>query len=136
MEEILIVVLQILLEFVLQLVFYAGLDFSAWSINRDDKSSRATRRLRTAVIRLFLPRQGRCSSWIAPTLVDPRVVLPHQWLRIANPIVAPLGAAGISWLFADWRRRRGAAVTPSVHFFRAFWFVLGFDVVRFIYAER
>ena len=49
---------------------------------------------------------------------------------------APL-AGGASWLFAEWRRRTfGAQLAPSLHFWHAFWFVLGFDLVRFIYTHH
>jgi hypothetical protein len=69
-------------------------------------------------------------------LIHPGAFLAYQWLRIANLIAGPLLAGGVSWLVADWRRRRGAHLVPSLHFWLAFWFVLGFDVVRFIYARH
>jgi hypothetical protein len=74
---------------------------------------------------------GGLTNWIYQ-----RPLLPYDWLRIINLVVGPLVAGGVGWLIAEWRRRRGTAISPSLHFWIGFWFVLGFDLVRFVYAKR
>lgn len=130
MEEILIIVLQLFFEFGLELLFWAGLDLTAWSIAREEKSGGVGC---TLMFLVFLIGAGLAAfmNWLYP-----RPLLPYDWLRIINLIAGPLLAGGAAWWFADWRRRRGAKILPSLHFWSAFWFVLGYDLVRFAYAKR
>jgi hypothetical protein len=131
MEEILIVILQLLFEFLLQLLMYGGLDLAAWTIgNKEDKTGAAGCLVMTIFFLIGAGVGGLAN------LIHPGAFLPYQWLRIANLLAGPVLAGGVSWLFADWRRRRGAHLVPWLHFWMAFWFVLGFDVVRFIYAHH
>ena len=93
MEEILIVLLQILFELVLQILLYGGLDFTAWSFGREDKSDS------TGCGAMFIffaigAGLGALMNWLYP-----RPVLAYDWLRIGNLIVAPLLAGGLAWLF-------------------------------------
>ena len=130
MEELLIVILQIVFELVLQIILYAGLDLTAWWFTREDKSDSA------GCGRMFIffsigAGLGALMNW-----VHPRPVLDYDWMRIGNLIVGPFLAGGLAWLFADWRRRCGAKMVPRLHFFFALTFVLGFDLLRFIYSNR
>lgn len=130
MEEILVIILQITFELALELLVYAGLDFTAWSFTREEEHGSAGC---GAMFVFFLIGAGLGALL---NQFHPQPILAYGWLRIINLVAAPLLAGGIAWLFADWRRRRGAKILPSLHFFFAFWFVLGFDLVRFIYAKR
>lgn len=130
MEELLIIVLQIVFELVVQLIIYGGFDWIVWLFVHDDNPTAAGCFL-MVVFFILGAAFGGLANWL-----HPHVFLPDQWLRIANLIAAPLAAGGVAWAFADWRRRRGVKLAPSVHFVHAFWFVLGFDLVRFIYATH
>jgi hypothetical protein len=130
MEEILIIVLQILLELGLELMFWVGTDFMAWwSFPREKPGS-------VGCVTEFLIVMVGAGVGLLMNMIYPRPVLPYDWLRMINLIAGPLLAGWTGWLFADWRRRRGAQVIPKFHFWIGFWFVLAFDLVRFIYAKR
>ena len=128
MEEVLIVILQLFFELLFQLLVYGGFDLLAWWIDKHEKGLGCLAMLIFALI-------GAGFGGIV-NLIHPGTYLAYEWLRIANVIVGPLLAGWVSWLFAEWRRRRGAKLVPSLHFWFAFCFVLGFDLVRFAYAQH
>ena len=130
MEEILILLLQLFFELGLELLIWTGLDLAAWSITRQEKHGTVGC---SAMFVFFLigAGLGALMNWLYP-----RPLLDYEWLRIANLILAPVLVGGAAWLFAEWRRRRGAKLLPSLHFWFAFCFVLGFDAVRFAYSRR
>lgn len=130
MEEILVVILQVFFEFMIELLIYAGLDFTAWSIGKAEEPGSVG--CGAMVVFLLL---GAGFAALANAL-HPRPILAYEWLRIANLLLGPPLAGAVSWLCADWRRRAGAKIEPSLHFFFALCFVLGFDLIRFIYAQR
>jgi hypothetical protein len=130
MEEILFVILQLLFEFVLQLLLYSGFDLAAWAFGKEDKGGSVG----CAVMFVFLllgSGLGGLANWI-----HPGAFLPYEWMRIANLLAGPPLAGGASWLFAEVRKHYGAKLLPSLHFWFAFCFVLGFDLVRFVYLQR
>ena len=131
MEEILVLVLQLFFEVVLQLLVYGGFDIAILATEGTEKPGRVG-----CLMMLVFGLIGAGIAGLA-NLVHPGAFLPEPWMRVANLIVGPPLAGGVSWLFADWRRRRfEAKLVPSLHFWFAFWFVLGFDLVRFIYAQH
>ena len=62
--------------------------------------------------------------------MHPQPVLPYPWLRLTNLVVGPGLAGGLSAAIARWRRR-----DAWFHFWMAFCFVLGYNLVRFAYAH-
>src|SRR5262245_26318447 len=131
MEEILIIVLQVIFELGLEMLLWFGADVAAWwSFSRDEKPGSL------GCVTVFLIFIAGAGAGFLMNLIYPRPVLPYDWLRMINLIAGPLLAGWAGWLFADWRRRRGAQIIPNYHFWIGFWFVLGFDLVRFIYAKR
>jgi hypothetical protein len=69
-------------------------------------------------------------------LVAPHLLIHAAPLRLANFVVAPVAAGGLSWWLAEGRRSRGATTWPRMHLWAAFWFVLAFGGVRLAYAAR
>ena len=65
----------------------------------------------------------------------PKLVLPTLGLRVANLVVAPLAAGGLSYLIARHVWAAGQW-PPRHHFWRGFCFALAFGIVRFAYAHR
>lgn len=120
MEEILVAVLQVLLEFGLELLLYGGLDLAAERADRERPGC-----VFVGLFALFGAGLGAIAN-----AVHPRPVLPFPWLRLTNLVVAPFAAGGLSWLVARWRRRG-----PALAFGTAFVFVLGFNLVRFAFAR-
>ena len=123
MEEILVAVLQVILEFGLELLIYGGLDVAA------ERAAPAERRgcLLLTLFALIGAGLGAVAN-----AVHPRPVLPFPWLRITNLVVGPFLAGVLSLLAARWRRRP----EPALHFGLACVFVLGFNLVRFAFARR
>ncbi len=124
MEEVLVVVLQGLLEFGVEFAIYMGFDLAT---DRDERSGR------TGCILMFFFLVGGGILGALANLVHPKAMLPFAWMRITNLIVGPFAAAGLSWLVANLRERKHH--DPRLHFWLAFVFVLGFDIVRFAYAK-
>jgi hypothetical protein len=120
-EEVIAAVLQVFLEFFLEFLVYVGLDIVAWRDN-DDRTGGCVFLGLFALAGIGL---GALVNWMHPT-----PMLPYPWLRLANLIVGPFLAGGVSVVIARWRNR-----TPLVHFWMAFCFVLGYDLVRFAYAH-
>jgi hypothetical protein len=124
-EELLVAILQVVLEFALEMLVYIGLDAAAI---RDDRSSRPG----CALSVIFLVVGGLIA--FLTNLIHPKPFLPFPGLRIANLVAAPFAGAGLSWLIARWRGRTGDLAW--LHACLAFVFLLGFNVVRFAYARH
>jgi hypothetical protein len=124
MEDILIVILQALLEFLFDVLFNAGYWPSDWE----------PRSLTYSCLLGFLG-----GSLLAAVSI---VLLRHTWipfsaLRVANLAAAPLSAAWLAQVIA--RRRQKTYISwmePRSHYWRAFWFTLGLVTVRFAFATR
>ena len=74
-------------------------------------------------------------GWIS-TLIVPQLFLPFLWMRLANFVVAPLVAGGISYAFATWAKSRGNNHDPAGHFLHGCLFALMFGVARYAFAVR
>ena len=124
MEEIVAVGLQIFFELGIQLLGAPGID--GFSTRSSDKTERGCA---WVVLHTFL---GGLCGWIS-TLLFPKLVLAHAGLRIANLIVAPVLAGGVSALIAKLLRRRTDTWTP---FWHGFAFALAFGLARFAFGTR
>jgi hypothetical protein len=125
MEEILVIFLQGLIEFLAELLIYIGIDLP-WS--RDNG------RVGCGLTSVFLLIGAALGAIM--NFVHPRLYMPSPAARIATLLLAPIAAGAISMLLARWRNKRGANLVPSNHFFTAYCFVLAFDVVRFAFGTR
>ena len=128
MEEVLIVLVQFVAEVLFEVLIYLPFDLP-W--RRDAATGE-----RTGVGWLVgYAFAGGAVGGIS-LLVAPRLLIHSVPLRLANLVVAPVVAGGLSWALAAWRRSRGAATSPRTHLWTAFWFVLAFSGVRLAYAAR
>jgi hypothetical protein len=125
MEDILIVILQALLEFLFDVLVNVG----SWPSNWEPRS------LTLSCLLGFLG-----GSFLAAVSI---VLLRHTWipfsaLRVANLAAAPLSAAWLAQLIARRRQKTYTyrTVEPRSHYWRAFWFTLGLVAVRFAFATR
>ena len=126
MEELLIPLLQVFIEIFLEFLIYFGLDVATV---RDDRGQLNGFSL-SVIFAVIGGLLGGLATWI-----HPHTVLPFAWLRIANLIVGPLVAGLLSAWIASWRQRRGRQRDPVLHFFMAFSFVLGYNLVRLAFAR-
>ena len=128
MEEILIVILQGLFEFLLEVLSYLPLDGPWGAGGRREPGS-----LGLACSFWFLG--GALLAWIS-VQVFPHTALHVSAWRIGNLMLAPLASAFLAQEVARRRRQRYAHILPRNHFWQAFWFTLGLTTVRFAYALR
>jgi hypothetical protein len=127
MEEALILVIQCIFEVCLQGLAYTGLEWSAEGRRKDDEAGCGYILIFLILGMLF----GGLMNWI-----HPRLMTPWPAVRVAGIIVWPIVFGAMSWLIADYRRKRGTNIDPKTHFITAFCFVLGFDLIRFAFGTR
>src|SRR2546423_9362937 len=108
MEEIIVLLVQVVVEILLQAVVYLPFDLSFY---RDEKSGE---RSGCGWMVLYLVLGGGVGA--LSLLFAPRLVLDSIGLRVGNLLLAPLAASGLSWAVSEWRRGRGAVVSPRSHF--------------------
>ena len=135
MEEILALLIQLVLEVGLQIFGSIGFDFATESrrSTRDEKGEIVQQGDGCGWLIAFAVFGGICGG--LSLIFAPKLILPKIGLRIANLVVSPLIAGGLSYLVARyiWSARGSS---PTHHFWRAFCFALAFGLVRFAYAHR
>jgi hypothetical protein len=131
MEELVALIIQLVLEVGLQLFGSIGFDFATES-RRSRKGGEVQDHDGCGWLVAFAVFGGICGG--LSLIFAPKLLLPNVGLRIANLIVAPLLAGGVSYLVARnvWAAR---GQSPQHHFWRGFWFALLFGLVRFVYAR-
>ena len=128
MEEVLVLIVQFVVEVLVETLVYLPFDLP---LSRDEKSGE---RKGCGWHFLYLMMGGVVGG--LSLLVAPRLLIHSAPLRVANLLVAPVVAGGLSWALAVRRRSRGAEVCPRTHFWTGFWFVLAFSSVRLAYSAR
>lgn len=125
MEELVIFILQIVVEVGIQIFGSLGVDFaSGWL--RDEKGEDGCGWL--ILFAVFGAILGGISL-----LIFPKVLLTTVGLRVANLILAPILAGGLSAAAAEVGIVKGKW---TIHFWRGFWFALPFGLMRFLFGER
>ena len=128
MEEVLVLHVQFVAEVLLQALVYLPFDLP---LSRNEKTGES----RGCGWPLLYLVWGGVIGGLS-LLVAPRLLIHSAPLRLANLLIAPLGAGGLSWALAAWRRSRGAVVCPRAQLWAAFWFVLAFAGVRLAYPAH
>ena len=128
MEELLVVLLQFLFEFALNVL--ANVPFDWPSRNRH------TPEPDTIGLRCFLWFCGGCLLGGVSMLALKHTFISLAALRMLNLVIAPLTSACLSQRIAQRRARHNPNIVPRNHFWQAFWFTLGLVLVRFAYATR
>lgn len=123
MEEVLAVIFQVAFEIGFQVLVSGGVDLAAAASRRTPNGCGWA--VGHAVV-------GGLCGWLS-TLLFPHLVLPFAWLRIANLVVGPLVAGGLT-LLVERSLRRGAGGAAA--FGHGFAFALAFGLARFAFAAR
>jgi len=133
MEEIVALLIQLVLEVGLQIFGSLGFDWATES-RRDRKKDGETQEHDGCGWLVAFAVFGAICGGLS-LVFAPKLLLPNVGLRVANLILAPLLAGGLSYLVAAfvWTAR---GQNPQHHFWRGFWFALLFGLVRFAYAHR
>lgn len=128
MEELLIVIIQFLFEFTLDVIGNIPFDWPS--------SNRTTPEPKSIFLRCFLGFCGGCLLAGVSLLVVKHTFISVSALRIANLMLAPVASAFLSKAIAIHRARANAFIIPCNHFWQAFWFTFGLVLTRFAYASR
>jgi hypothetical protein len=128
MEELLIVIIQFLFEFMLDVISNIPFDWTS--------SERTTPEPEGISLRCFLGFCGGCLLAGVSLLVVKHTVISVSALRITNVALAPIASAFLSQAIASRRARANVFIVPRNHFWQAFWFTLGLVLIRFAYASR
>ena len=128
MEELFILILQFLIEFVIDVLIYVPFDLPSKNRNKPEPES------------IVIP----CSLWlvgggvlaIVSLTVFDKTLIKVPELRMANLVLAPVVSGLISRAIAARRAESNKFIVPRNHFWYAFWFTLGLVLIRFTYAVR
>jgi hypothetical protein len=132
MEEILALVIQLLLEVGLQLFGSLGFDLATES-RRGRRAQGDADGDGCGWLIAFGVFGGICGA--LSLIFAPKLILPNLGLRLANLLLSPLIAGGLSYLVARYVwSARGAS--PQHHFWRGVCFAFLFGLIRFAYAHR
>jgi len=124
MEDLLIVILQCVFEFLLEIFFYSPLDWLPWDWPKG---------LFGKCLGCFIIG---CSLAGLSVLLFKYTWISHPVLRMANLVFAPVASAFIAQALARHRSEMSRPIIPRNSFWQAFWFTFGVVLVRFIYATR
>ena len=128
MEELLIVIIQFLFEFVLNVLSNIPFDWPS--------RNRTTPEPEGISLRCFMGFCGGCLLAGVSLLIAKHTIIAISGLRIANLVLAPVASAVLSKSIASHRARDNPFIIPRNHFWQAFWFTLGLVLIRFAYASR
>lgn len=127
MEELLILVLQGLFEF----LFDVASGLGHWPLTNDTKQEKKDG-LNSWLIWVFAGGLMAVLSLVAFR----HTFIPTPQLRIANLLLAPVASAFLTQHIAKQRALTNPNIIPRQHFWQAFWYAIGFVVVRFAYVSR
>lgn len=128
MEEILIVILQFLFEFILNVLGNIPFDWPSQNRTKPEPEGIS--------LRCFLWFCGGCALAGLSLLIVKHTMIDVAALRVVNLVFAPVSSAFISQAIARRRARDNPFIIPRNHFWQAFWFTLGLVIIRFAYASR
>lgn len=128
MEEILIIIIQLLFEVIIESIVNIPFDWPS--------KNRVTPEPESVWLTNFLWFLGAdFLGWISLLCLKHTLIsLPS--LRIANLVIAPFLSATISQSIANRRAKENNFIVPKNHYWKAYWFTLGFTMVRFAFATH
>jgi hypothetical protein len=128
MEDILVLLVQFLIEFLGEMLTYLPWDMFLYSRETNGSAGSGSK----AILSLFL---GGCIGGLS-LLVFPNTLMRRSALRIGVLILAPLASGWLARATARRRRARGAETSPLTHFWCSALFTFGLVAIRFAYCHR
>jgi hypothetical protein len=128
MEELLIIVIQFLFEFILNVLGNIPFDWPSRTRTTPEPDNNFSHSL--------LWFCGGCILAGVSLLIFKQSIITVSALRMANLLLAPIVSAFISEAIANHRARSNMYIIPRNHFWQAFWFTLGLTLIRFAYTSR
>jgi hypothetical protein len=129
MEDLLILILQALGEFIFEVLSWWPWDWAWRSYDRTDDPNPGWA---AALLSIGI---GAALGWLSLFLF-PAVLVKWAWLRITLLFVSPIISGLMSFHFAQGRRKDFEHVDPTFHFWIGLCFSVGFVWVRFALAHR
>ena len=123
MEELLILVLQVVIQFLGELLGYTSWVLIWWYKDRWSRTH----------IGISMLIVGGLLGGVF-NLIHPHLLLPTFGLRVGALFLGPFVAGGISWSLTRWRQKKRRSLIPMDHFIAAFCFVFAFDAVRLAFG--
>lgn len=132
MEDILILILQGLAQFLFEFFAYFPWDWFWYRTPYDTRDTTSDGTWIAAILSLILGALiGGLSLYLFPD-----VLVKWGWLRIALLVISPLGSGMMSYQMAKWREERNTFIHPPTHFWIGLCFSVGLIWVRFAFAHR
>jgi hypothetical protein len=128
MEEILVIIIQVLFEFIFDVLLNIPFDWPS--------KNRTTPEPDSIWPSCFLWFMGASFLGWVSLLFFKHTLITSPALRVANLALAPLVSATLSKAIATRRAEKNLFIFPRNHYWQAFWFTLGFTMVRFAYATH
>lgn len=128
MEELLVIALQFLIEFTVNVLGSIPFDWPS-----RHRTSPEPERAFSGSFVWFL---GGCLLAGITLVFFRHSLIAYPGLRIANLMLAPIAAAFLSQHIARQRAKKNPFILPRNHFWHAFWYTFGLVLVRFVYASR
>jgi len=125
MEDVIVLLLQAIFEFVFEVLAYLPFD-----LPRSRSSGGSLAECCIALCAIGAVLSGVSLVFFRHTFL----ALPA--LRIGNLALAPIASAFLSQAIARQRATRIPAIVPRERFWQAFWFTAGMVTVRFVFAVR
>lgn len=128
MEEILIIIVQFLFEVIIESIINIPFDLPS--------KNRLTPEPESVWLTCTLWFLGASFlGWVSLFFIN-HTLISLPILRIANIVVAPFLSATISQAIANRRAENNHFISPRNHYWKAYWFTLGFTLIRFAYATH
>ena len=128
MDEVLAVIIQFVVEFVLNV----GIDIPFEWPSRHRRTPEPESVSGVCVFWLIF---GAALAGLS-LLIFPGTIVSLPALRIVNLLLAPVASGLLSFKLAQRRARTNPNILPRNHFWQAFWFTIGWVAIRFAYAGR
>jgi hypothetical protein len=133
MEDLLILILQAIGEFLLELLAWWPWDwFCYWGDSKWDSPSHSEPYWFAILGSLAM---GALLGW-GSIYVFPAVLVKWSWLRVTLLFISPPTSGLIAREMARWRQEQDASVDLTIHFLIGLCFSIGFVWVRFALAHR
>lgn len=132
MEDLLIVILQALGQFLFELFAYLPWDWGWYWTPYDRRDTQSDGTFWAVVLSVGLGAAiGALSLFIFPD-----VLIKWGWLRIVLLFLSPLLSGSMALTMARWRQEQNKFIEPWTHFWLALCFSIGLVWVRFAFASR
>lgn len=132
MEEIIILIIQGIVEFLFEFFSYLPWDWWSYDWYSDEREDRHGSFVWTLIISLVI---GGVLGWLS-IYIFPTVLVKWGWLRIALLFISPLGSGMMARTMTQLRAENNKNIDANAHFWISLCFSVGLVWIRFAFAHR